>query len=103
VAVIEEENPAYGYRRIKEELEELSADGERIIHKRLRWLLQSRDLPLKRSLPRSRPSAVAKLVVAAGGTVDLVRNRSFGILEAFSTDFKEIIYDQGRKKAGLHT
>jgi len=98
VAVIEE-NPAYGYRRIKEELEGLSAAAERVNHKRLRRVLKSYDLPLKRSLPRSRSSAMAKLVAAAGGAADLVKNRSFGILEAFSTDFKEIVYDQGRRKA----
>ncbi|MCA1838303.1 MAG: IS3 family transposase [Actinobacteria bacterium] len=102
VAVIEE-NPAYGYRRIKRELEErcseVDAGAERVNHKRIRRVLKSYDLTLKRSLPRSRPSAVGKLVAAAGGAADLVKNRSFSVLEAFSTDFKEFVYDQGRKKA----
>ncbi len=103
VAVIEE-NPAYGYRRIKQELEERSSsevDGERVNHKRIRRVLESYDLALQRSLGRLKPSAVARLVAAAGGSADLVKGRSFGILEAFSTDFKELVYDEGRKKAWM--
>src|SRR5215216_5435255 len=64
ISVIEE-HPAYGYRRIGRELEE--RDGERVNHKRLRRVLKSFELGLKRCLPRSKPSTVAKLVAAAGG------------------------------------
>ena len=98
VSVIEE-HPAYGYRRIGRELEE--RDGERVNHKRLRRVLKDFELGLKRYLPRSKPSTVAKLVAAAGGSADLLKGRSFGVLEAFSTDFKEIAYDGGRKKAWI--
>ena len=97
VSVIEE-HPAYGYRRIQQELR---CAGERINHKRLRRVMGSYELGLKRCLPRSRPSAVAKLVAAAGRSSDLIKGRSFSVLEAFSTDFKEILYDHGRKKAHL--
>ena len=95
VSVIEE-HPAYGYRRI---YQELRCAGERVNHKRLRRVLGSYELALKRCLPRSRPSAVAKLVAAAGRSADLIKGRSLSILGAFSTDFKEIAYDGGRKKA----
>jgi putative transposase len=95
VSVIEE-HPAYGYRRI---YEELKCAGERVNHKRLRRVLGSYELALKRCLPRSRPSAAAKLVAAAGRSADLIKGRSFSILGAFSTDFKEIAYDGGQKKA----
>jgi putative transposase len=95
VSVIEE-HPAYGYRRILRELEE--RDGECVNHKRLRRVLKGFELGLKRCLPRSKRSTVAKLA-AAGAAADLLKGRSFGVLEAFSTDFKEIAYDGGRKKA----
>jgi len=98
VSVIEE-HPGYGYRRIERELAEQF--GERVNHKRLRRVLKSYDLGLRRCLPRSKPSEVAKLVAAAGGSTDLVKGRSFEVLQAFSTDFKEILYDGGRKKAHL--
>jgi hypothetical protein len=52
-------------RRIQQELR---CAGERVNHKRLRRVLGSYELGLKRYLPRrSRPSAVAKLVAAAVG------------------------------------
>jgi transposase InsO family protein len=98
VSVIEE-NPGYGYRRIIEELKALGTQP--INHKRIRRLLKSFALGLRRYLPRSKPSPIAKLVRAAGGSADLLKGRSFGVLEAFSTDFKEILYDEGRKKAHL--
>jgi putative transposase len=98
VSVIEE-NPAYGYRRIERELAERY--GERVNHKRIRRLLQSFDLGLKRCLPKLKRSPVAKLVAAAGGFADLVKGRPLKILEAFSTDFTEILYDEGSKKAHL--
>jgi hypothetical protein len=57
VSVIEE-NPGYGYRRIIEEL--IKALGtEPINHKRLRRLLKSFALGLRRYLPRSKPSPIA--------------------------------------------
>lgn len=52
-----------------------------------------------RCMPKSRPSAVAKLVAAVGGSAELVKGCSFDVLEAFSTDFTEVLYDEGRKKA----
>jgi putative transposase len=85
-----EDHPGYGYRRIGRELVE--QPGEPVNHKRLRRVLKSYDLGLRRSLPRSKPSEVTKLVAAAGGSADLVKGRSFEVLEAFSTDFKELLY-----------
>lgn len=94
-----EENPGYGYRRIGRELAEQS--GESVNHKRLRRVLKSYELGLRRCLPRSKPSEVQQLVAKAGGSADLVKGRSFEVLEAFSTDFKELLYDGGAKKAHL--
>jgi putative transposase len=88
-----EEHPGYGYRRIGTELAE--RPGEPVNHKRLRRVLNSYELGLRRRLPRSKPSAVQQLVVTAGRSADLVKSRSFELLEAFSTDLKELLYDGG--------
>jgi transposase InsO family protein len=94
-----EEHPGYGYRRIGREL--AGRHAERVNHKRLRRVLKSYELGLRRCVPRSKPSAVQRLVATAGRSADLVKGRSFEVLEAFSTDFKEILYDEGQKKAHL--
>jgi putative transposase len=94
-----EEHPGYGYRRIGRELAQQPA--EPVNHKRLRRVLKSYELGLRRCLPRSKPSAVQQLVATAGSSADLVKGRSFEVLEAFCTDFKELLYDGGRKKAHL--
>jgi putative transposase len=94
-----EENPGYGYRRIGRELAERHT--QRVNHKRLRRVLNSYELGLRRCLPRSKPSEVQQLVATAGGSADLVKGRSFEVLEAFCTDFKELLYDGGAKKAHL--
>lgn len=99
IVSIVEENPSYGYRRICAEI----ADSEagRVNHKRIRRVLGDYELGLRRCLPKSRPSPVAKLVREAGPSADLVKGHSFGALEAFSTDFTELVYDGGSKKAHL--
>lgn len=94
-----EENPSYGYRRIHVELSKDAA--EPVNHKRIRRILGDYELGLRRCLPRSKPSAVAKLVGEAGSSANLVKGRRFGVLEAFSTDFTELLYDGGAKKAWL--
>jgi len=56
----DEEHPAYGYRRIKVELEVRHAI--RVNHKRLRRLLREWDLALKRQVARLRPSGVRRIL-----------------------------------------
>jgi transposase InsO family protein len=87
VSVIES-HPDYGYRRIRAELRER---GIRVNHKRLRRVLRSYELGLRRCLPASNPSPIQRLVKEAGSSSDLVKGRSFGILGAFSADFTEIL------------
>lgn len=98
VSVIEE-NPSYGYRRIHAELSENGAKP--VNHKRIRRVLGDYELGLRRCLPRSRPSPVAKLVTEAGPSADLVKGRSFASLQAFSTDFTELLYNGGTRKAWM--
>ena len=95
-----EENPGYGYRRIGQELAQ-QQPAKPVNHKRLRRVLKSYELGLKRCLPRSKPLALQRLVATAGRSADLVKYQSFEVLQAFSTDFKELLYDGGRKKAYL--
>lgn len=98
VSVIED-NPSYGYRRIHAELSE--NDAEPVNHKRIRRVLGDYELSLRRCLPKARPSPVAKLVNEAGSSADLIKDRHFEALQAFSTDFTELLYDGGHKKAWL--
>lgn len=44
---------------------------------------------------------MSKLVAEAGPSADLVKDRRFGALQAFSTDFTELLYDGGSRKAWL--
>ena len=99
IVSIIKENPSYGYRRICAELAESSTG--RVNHKRIRRVLTDYELGLRRCLPKSRRSPVAKLVRKAGPSADLVKDRSFKTLEAFCTDFTELVYDGGGKKAWL--
>lgn len=99
IVCVIKDNPSYGYRRISAEL--AVSDAERVNHKRIRRVLGDYELSLRRCLPRSKPSAVAKLVSEAGPSADLVKGRSLAALEAFSTDFTELAYDGGTKKAWL--
>ena len=58
-----EEHLAYGYRRIKVELEE--SCGTVVNHKRLRRCLSEWDLALKRQVARPRPSGVRRILKEA--------------------------------------
>jgi putative transposase len=93
------DNPSYGYRRISAEL--AVSGAEWVNHKRLRRVLGDYELDLRGCLPRSKPSAVAKLLSEAGPSADLVKGRSFAALEAFSTDFTELACEGGTKKGWL--
>lgn len=96
-----DQHPGYGYRRIAQELAQ--DDAVPVNHKRLRRVLASHELGLRRSLPAVRPSAVHKLLGTAGSAKDLIKGHRWGLLDAFSTDFTEIIYGGGSKKAWLMT
>ena len=93
------EHPGYGRRRILPELEERT--GETINHKRLRRLLDETDLAMKRCVPDNEPSELRQIVNDRRGDLDLVSGRDFGPLEVLSTDFTELQYDGGGRKAYL--
>jgi putative transposase len=93
------EHPAYGYRRILPELEERT--GQRVNHKRLRRLLSERELGLSRHAAKHSPSPVQEILKDAAGDLNLVEGQDPGPLEAFSTDFTELSYSGGNRKAYL--
>ena len=94
-----EDHPGYGYRPILAELNDGSS--ERVNHKRLRRILNTYELGLPRCLPATRPSPLQRLIRQAGSSVNLVRGRAFDVLEAFTTDFTELLYAGGTRKAHL--
>lgn len=99
VASIIQRYPEYGYRRIQEEFE--AQTGRQINHKHLRKLLAYYDLQLPRALPKGTPNPVVALVGTAGSSVNLVKGRCLDPLQAFTTDFTELVYAQGQAKAWL--
>jgi putative transposase len=93
------DHPAYGYRRIRAELEERT--GQIVNDKRLRRLLRKWDLSLHRTVSRPKPSPIRQLISEAGGHLNQVRGRAPDALEVLSTDFTELRYDGGDRKAWL--
>jgi len=89
------EHPAYGWRRLQAELFEV--DGLVVNHKRLKRILRNHELGLPRHVARNRKPGPAGLLDLQEDSIDLVRGREFGPLEAFSTDFTELVYSGGRK------
>jgi len=98
VREIIQENPGYGYRRILPELEERT--GQTVNHKRLRRLLSEHGLGLCRQASK-RSSPVQEILGDAAGQLNLVADLNPKPLEAFSTDFTELSYAGGSRKAYL--
>ncbi len=92
-------HPDYGYRRIKEDLKDRA--GIVINHKRLRKILSTYELDLPRHLPKRGKNPVLKLISEVGQDANLVQNRTVDPLCVFCTDFTEVRYCQGQKKAWL--
>jgi transposase InsO family protein len=93
------EHPGYGYRRILPELEERT--GQRVNHKRLRRLLSEHELGLSRHAAKHSPSPVQEILGDAAGDLNLVAGLDPEPLGAFSTDFTELTYANGNRKAYL--
>ena len=93
------EHPGYGYRRILPELEKRM--GQTVNHKRLRRLLSEHELGLSRQASKHSPSPVQEILGDAAGQLNLVTGLDPASLEAFSTDFTELAYAGGSRKAYL--
>lgn len=58
-------------------------------------------MALPRQIPKRSRSPVEKIVGKASGSLNLVEGRDSAPLEAFSTDFPEVCYGKGSRKAHL--
>jgi len=94
------QHPEYGYRRATVELREVY--GQRINHKVVQRLHQAWDLPLLRTVKPPKPSGIRRVITVAGGRVNLVANQgAIRPLDLAYTDFTELVYASGRRKAYL--
>lgn len=100
------ENSCYGKRRLVDELRETY--GHRVNHKLMAKLSQCWGLSLIRAIKKPKSSGIAKAIKKAGSKANLVypilekETAGLRIINPFEicyTDFSEIIYDQGFKKA----
>jgi putative transposase len=93
-------HPEYGYRRAAVELR---ARGRRVNRKVVQRLHRLWDLPLLRGTKRPKPSGIRQAIQAAATRIDRrpkgrARIAPFRLLY---TDFTELVYANGRKKAHL--
>ena len=93
------ENPTYGYRKIKPDLNELGYwVGEWIV----RRILKMWDLSLQRWAGKPKPSVPRRILAKDGSGMNLVARMGKPLaLEVFYTDFTEIWYAKRSKKAYL--
>lgn len=93
-------HPSYGIPRITIELRETY---EWVInHKVIQRLLQLWELSLLRNARRPKPSSVQQAIQAAGGRANLVAQKEqIGLFEVAYTDFTELLYADGTRKAYL--
>jgi putative transposase len=90
----------YGYRRTTPELREVY--GYIVNHKVVQRLHQEWDLHLIRGTKLPKISGVRKAIEAAGDRINLVTGReTIHPFEIAYTDFTELVYDNGRRKAYL--
>jgi len=99
---IARKHPAYGYRRSTEELKEIRR--HKTNHKVVQKLHKEWGLPLLRSIKPPKPSGIRQVITAAGDHINLVAEVEKDEIETFDvayTDFTELIYADGHRKAHL--
>lgn len=97
---IAREYPEDGYRRATPELR---AQVQQVInHKVVQRLHKTWDLLVIRGARRPRPSGIRRAIASAGARVNLVAGLThIEPLQVAYTDFTELVYAQGRRKAHL--
>lgn len=97
---IARQHPEYGILRTTEELR--GSYGHRVNHKVIQRLHQLWDLRLLRSTRRPKPSQVRQAIVEAGERANRVTQlEEIGLFEVAYTDFTELLYAGGQRKAYL--
>lgn len=93
-------HPAYGSPRITKELQETYK--QRINHKVIERLLKEGQLTEGQSKTTRSPGLTRQVVTAAGGRANLVAQlEEIGLFEVAYTDFIELVYANGQRKAYL--
>jgi putative transposase len=97
---IARDHPEYGVPRIMPELrQEYHID---VNHKVVERLLGAWDLSILRSTHRPRPSSIQQAITEAGELANLVAQMDeIGLFQVIYTDFTELVYADGRRKAIL--
>lgn len=94
------EHPAYGIPRVTVELRETY--GQHVNHKVVQRLLKLWHLSLLRSVRPPKPSGVRQAIIAAGQRANRVAQLAWiGLFAVAYTDFTELLYANGRRKASL--
>jgi putative transposase len=97
---IAREYPEYGLPRIMTELRDVHRCH--VNHKVVERLLGQWDLRILRGTRRRKPSGVYKAILEAGELANLVAQmEEIGLFEVVYTDFTELLYADGDKKAFL--
>mgnify|MGYP006313005091 CR=1 FL=1 len=94
-ALVEKHRGEHGLNR------RLRARGVAVNHKRLRRVLGARDFTLPRKVARPKPSGVRRILRTRRGKLDLVNGRKMESLQSLVTDFTEIRYAGGTRRAHL--
>lgn len=93
-------HPAYGYRRATVELRDTY--GRTTNHKVVQRLFQIWELRLLRNVRTPKPSGVRQAIAASGKRANLVAQlEQIGLFQVAYTDFTEIVYASGHRKAQL--
>lgn len=93
-------HPEYGWPRIQVELDKKY--GRQVNHKVIQRLLQTARLRLIRTVRRPKSSGIRQIVREAGEKANLVAQKDeIGLFEVLYTDFTEIRYANGTRKAHL--
>ncbi len=95
VLAVIKDHSEYGYRRILPDLE--ARTRRRVNHKRLRRVLRTYQLGLRRALPLNGRSTVDEVLRRFRGHLDLLKVRAEPRpIEVLSTDFTELVYAGGK-------
>jgi putative transposase len=95
-------NPAYGYRKLKVELNEVY--GHLLNHKLLKKLLKVWDLALPRVIVKPKPNRIIKLIQSVGTKANLlkaIKKQGVYPFQVLITDFTWVYYHPGEEKLAL--
>lgn len=96
---IAREHPAYGYRKVTQELRE---QGWLVNKKVVQNLQKAWELPLLRSIRKPAISRIRKVLIQLGGRINLVPSlKKINPLGLLYTDITELPFDRGNQKAYL--